>query len=146
MPGTTPPYEDDNVFAKILKGEIPSEKLFEDETAIAIMDVMPQSKGHFLIIPKAPSRNILDASDETLQAVMPLVARLARAAKAAFSADGVRIAQFNEEPAGQTVFHLHFHVIPMYEGVALKRHAFGDVPMETIREDAAAIRAELAKG
>ncbi|NDW04218.1 HIT family protein [Jiella pacifica] len=146
MPATTPAYEDDNVFAKILKGEIPSEKLFEDETAIAIMDVMPQSKGHFLIIPKAPSRNILDASDETLQAVMPLVARLARAAKAAFSADGVRIAQFNEEPAGQTVFHLHFHVIPVYAGVELKRHAFGDVPMETIKEHAEAIRAALAKG
>ena len=146
MPGTTPPYEDDNLFAKIFKGEIPSEKVFENEAAIAIMDVMPQSKGHFLVIPKAPSRNLLDASDATLQAVMPLVAKLARAAKAAFSADGVRIAQFNEETAGQTVFHLHFHVIPMYEGVELKRHAFGDVPRETIKAHAEVIRAELAKG
>ncbi|TFF25680.1 HIT domain-containing protein [Jiella endophytica] len=141
-----PSYDDSNIFAKILKGEIPSETLFEDDVAIAIMDVMPQSKGHCLVIPKAPSRNILDAFDETLQAVMPLVARLARAAKAAFSADGVRVAQFNEEPAGQTVFHLHFHVIPIYEGVELKRHAFGDVPMDTIKEHAEAIRAELAKG
>ncbi len=144
MTAATPAYEDDNVFAKILKGEIPSEKIFEDDTALAIMDVMPQSKGHFLVIPKAPSRNLLDASDETLQAVMPLIARLARAAKAAFSADGVRVAQFNEEPAGQTVFHLHFHVIPMYEGVDLKRHAFGDVPIETIKEHAEVMRAELA--
>ncbi len=144
MTAATPAYEDDNVFAKILKGEIPSEKIYEDDTALAIMDVMPQSKGHFLVIPKAPSRNLLDASDETLQAVLPLIARLARAAKAAFSADGVRVAQFNEEPAGQTVFHLHFHVIPMYEGVDLKRHAFGDVPMETIKEHAEVMRAELA--
>ncbi|WAP67294.1 HIT family protein [Jiella pelagia] len=146
MTTATPAYEDGNIFAKILKGEIPGEKLFEDETAIAIMDVMPQAKGHCLVIPKAPSRNILDAKDETLAAVMPVVARLARAAKAAFSADGVRVTQFNEEPAGQTVFHLHFHVIPMYEGVELKRHAFGDVPMETIKEHAEAIRAALAKG
>lgn len=141
----TPAYDDDNVFSKILKGEIPSEKLYEDDGALAIMDVLPQSKGHCLVIPKAPSRNILDASDETLQAVIPLVARLARAAKAAFAADGVRVTQFNEEPAGQTVFHLHFHVIPIYEGVALKRHAFGDVPMETIKKHAEAIRAALAK-
>ncbi|MBP0615437.1 HIT family protein [Jiella mangrovi] len=146
MTADTTAYEDDNVFAKIIKGEIPSEKLFEDDVAIAIMDVMPQSKGHCLVIPKAPSRNILDVSDATLQAVMPLVARLARAAKAAFAADGVRVAQFNEEPAGQTVFHLHFHVIPIFEGVELKRHAFGDVPMETIKAHAEAIRAELAKG
>ncbi|MCE7027316.1 HIT family protein [Jiella avicenniae] len=146
MTPATPAYEDDNVFAKILKGEIPSEKLFEDDVAVAIMDVMPQSKGHCLVVPKAPSRNLLDASDETLEAVMPRVARLARAAKEAFSADGVRVAQFNEEPAGQTVFHLHFHVIPMYRGVELKRHAFGDVPMETIKEHAEAIRAALAKG
>ncbi|MBO0905097.1 HIT family protein [Jiella sonneratiae] len=145
MTTASPAYEGDNVFAKILKGEIPSEKLFEDAVALAIMDVMPQSKGHCLVIPKAPSRNILDASDATLQAVMPRVARLARAAKAAFAADGVRVAQFNEEPAGQTVFHLHFHVIPIYAGVELKRHAFGEVPMETIREHAEAIRRELAK-
>ncbi|ORE98090.1 HIT domain-containing protein [Aurantimonas sp. 22II-16-19i] len=146
MTTALPPYEDGNLFAKILKGEIPSEKLFETDVALAIMDVMPQSKGHCLVIPKAPARNLLDASDETLQAVMPQVAKLARAAKAAFSADGVRIAQFNEEAAGQTVFHLHFHVIPMYQGVELTRHAFGDVPMATLKDHAEAIRAELAKG
>ena len=106
MSAQTPAYEDDNIFAKIIKGEIPSEKLFEDDSAIAIMDVMPQSKGHMLVIPKAPSRNMLDASDETLQGVIPLVAKLARAAKAAFSSDGVQIVQFNEASAGQTVFQI----------------------------------------
>ncbi|MBO0662234.1 HIT domain-containing protein [Jiella sp. MQZ9-1] len=146
MSSATPAYDDANIFAKILKGEIPSEPLFETDAAVAIMDIMPQSKGHCLVIPRAASRNLLDATDETLATVMPLVAKLARAAKAAFGADGVRIAQFNEELAGQTVFHLHFHVIPVYAGVALKQHAMGEVPMATIKAHAEAIRAELAKG
>lgn len=136
-------YDPNNVFAKILRGEIPSQKLIETDTAIAIMDVMPQSKGHCLVIPKAPSRNLLDASDATLEAVMPLVARLARAAKAAFSADGVVITQFNEAPAGQTVFHLHIHIIPRYEGVELQRHSGGMADPAHLAEEAAAIRAAL---
>ncbi|MCD1642555.1 HIT family protein [Aurantimonas coralicida] len=136
-------YDDGNIFAKILRGEIPSQKLYEDETALAIMDVMPESKGHCLVIPKAPSRNILDAADETLGAVMPVVAKLARAVKKAFDADGVRIAQFNETAGGQTVFHLHFHVLPVYAGVPLKKHSDGMADPDMLAEHAALIRAAL---
>ncbi|RYE61302.1 MAG: HIT family protein [Oxalobacteraceae bacterium] len=90
-----------------------------------MLDIFPQSKGHALVIPKAPSRNLLDADPSALAAVIPLVQRVARAVQSATKADGIRIAQFNEAPAGQTVFHLHFHVIPAYEGVALGAHATG---------------------
>lgn len=136
-------YDDGNIFARILRGELPSQTLYEDEVAIAIMDVMPESKGHCLVIPKAPSRNLLDAADETLTGVMPVVAKLARAVKKAFDADGVRIAQFNETPAGQTVFHLHFHVVPIYDGVPLKRHARGMLDQAVLAEQANRIRAAL---
>jgi histidine triad (HIT) family protein len=136
-------YDPNNIFAKILRGEIPSQKLIETDVAIANMDVMPQSKGHCLLIPKAPSRNLLDASDATLRDLMPLVARLSRAVQKAFSADGVFVAQFNEAPAGQTVFHLHIHVIPRYAGVELDRHSGGMADPAVIAEHAAAIRAAL---
>ncbi|MBC8130230.1 MAG: HIT family protein [Rhizobiaceae bacterium] len=136
-------YDPANIFAKILRGEIPSHRLHEDETAIVIMDVMPQSKGHCLVIPKAPSRNLLDVSDQTLVSIMPLVSRLARAAKAAFSADGVQIVQFNEAPAGQTVFHLHFHVSPRYAGVDLVPHSGKMADGAMLAEQADAIRAAL---
>ena len=136
-------YDPQNIFGKILRGEIPSQKLYEDETAIAIMDVMPQSKGHLLVIPKTPSRNLLDAEDATLSAVMPVVAKLARAVKQAFAADGVVVTQFNEAPAGQTVFHLHVHVIPRYEGVALVPHSGGMADNAVLGEQAALIRAAL---
>lgn len=136
-------YDETNIFAKILRGEIPAETLFETEDAIAIMDVMPQSKGHCLVLPKAASRNLLDAEDETLAKIMPQVKRLARAVKAAFSADGVSIAQFSEATAGQTVFHLHFHVVPHYEGVRLNRHVEAMADRALLAEHAAAIRAAL---
>ena len=136
-------YDDGNIFAKILRCEIPSLKLYEDDTAIAIMDIMPESKGHCLVIPKAPSRNLLDADDATLAATMPVVARLARAARKAFGADGVRIAQFNEESAGQTVFHLHFHVVPVYAGVPLARHGGSSTPRVELEAQAEAIRAAI---
>ena len=118
-------YDPANIFAKILKGELPCHKVYEDETALVMMDIFPQSRGHTLILPKAASRNLLDADPATLSAVMPLVQRVTRAVKAATNADGVRLAQFNEAPAGQTVFHLHFHVIPVYEGVPLGAHGGG---------------------
>lgn len=116
-------YESDNIFAKILQGSIPSTKIFETEEVLAIMDIMPQSKGHCLVIPKAPVRNLLDADPATLQAAIVQVARLAKAAKAAFEADGVVVSQFNEAAGGQTVFHLHFHVVPRYAGEEPKAHA-----------------------
>lgn len=116
-------YDDNNIFAKILRGEIPSHKVYEDEHSLAFMDVMPQAAGHALVIPKQGSRNILDADPETLSRLIPVVQKVAIAAKAAFSADGVTVVQFNEPAAGQTVYHLHFHVIPRMEGVALKPHS-----------------------
>ncbi|KAB0676676.1 HIT family protein [Aureimonas leprariae] len=139
----TTSYDPSNIFGKILRGEIPSEKLFETEDAIAIMDVMPQSKGHCLVIPKAPSRNLLDADDTALARTMPLVARLSRAVKQAFEADGVLVTQFNEAPAGQTVFHLHFHVIPRYAGVELVRHHDEMADPAMLKEQADRIRAAL---
>jgi histidine triad (HIT) family protein len=118
-------YEPDNIFAKILRGEIPCHKVHEDADALVMMDIFPQSRGHCLVIPKTPSRNLLDAQPETLAKLIPLVARVARAARTALAADGVRIAQFNEASAGQTVFHLHFHVIPAYDDREIGRHGQG---------------------
>ncbi|ANK72272.1 HIT family protein [Ensifer adhaerens] len=116
-------YDDNNIFAKILRGEIPSHRVYEDDATIAFMDVMPQAEGHLLVVPKSPSRNLLDADAATLPALIATVQKLAVAAKEAFDADGVTIMQFNEAPAGQSVFHLHFHVIPRQAGVPLKPHS-----------------------
>jgi len=115
-------YDPDNIFSKILKGEIPSHKVFEDDDTLAFMDVMPQSRGHTLVIPKTGSRNLLDADPQMLAGLIQKTQTVARAVKTAMDADGLRIVQFNEAPAGQTVFHLHFHIIPIYDGVPLKPH------------------------
>lgn len=134
-------YDPSNIFGKILRGEIPAHKVHEDEVALVMMDIFPQSRGHMLIIPKAASRNLLDADPAVLSAVMPLVQRVAKAVQAATGADGIRLAQFNEAPAGQTVFHLHFHVIPVYEGVELGRHGGGkadDAELAALARDIAA--------
>ncbi|MGI2032251.1 HIT family protein [Rhizobium panacihumi] len=116
-------YDDGNIFAKILRGEIPCHRVYEDADTLAFMDVMPQAPGHLLVIPKQPSRNMLDADPAVLAKTIAVVQKLAKAAKDAFDADGVFIAQFNEPAAGQTVFHLHFHIIPRHEGAALKPHS-----------------------
>ncbi len=118
-------YDPDNIFAKILAGAIPSHKVFDDGHVLAIMDVFPQSRGHVLVIPRAPSRGLLDARAETLAAIMPRLQKIAAATVEAMGADGFRLAQFNEAVAGQTVFHLHFHIIPAYEGEAIGKHAAG---------------------
>ncbi|MEF0943148.1 HIT family protein [Rhizobium sp. BR 362] len=116
-------YEPNNIFAKILKGEIPSYRVYEDEHTVAFMDVMPQAPGHTLVLPKSASRNILDADPSVLPHLITTVQKVAVAIQEAFDADGVYIAQFNEPAAGQTVFHLHFHIIPRHEGIALKPHS-----------------------
>lgn len=116
-------YDPNNIFAKIIKGEIPCHKVYEDADTLAFMDVMPQASGHTLIVPKTGSRNLLDADPAVLAKVMATTQKIARAALKAFNADGVRVMQFNEPAAGQTVFHLHVHVIPMIEGVPLKPHS-----------------------
>ncbi|WP_105382088.1 HIT family protein [Neorhizobium alkalisoli] len=116
-------YDTNNIFAKILRGEIPCHRIYEDDDTLAFMDVMPQSPGHLLVIPKTPSRNILDADPTVLSKLIPIVQKLAKAAKEAFEADGVTVIQFNEPASGQTVYHLHFHIIPRYEGLPLKPHS-----------------------
>ncbi|MBB4569677.1 HIT family protein [Rhizobium leucaenae] len=116
-------YDPNNIFAKILKGEIPSYRIYEDEHTVAFMDVMPQAPGHTLVLPKAASRNLLDADPSVLPHLITTVQKVAVAIQEAFEADGVYIAQFNEPAAGQTVFHLHFHIIPRHEGIALKPHS-----------------------
>lgn len=116
-------YDSDNVFAKILRGEIPAHKVLEDDDVIVLMDVMPQGPGHTLVVPKTASRNLLDADPAVLAKLLPVVQRVARAVKAAFAADGVSVFQYNEAAGGQSVFHLHIHVVPRFEGVPLKPHS-----------------------
>ncbi len=140
---TSPAYDPNNIFAKILKGDIPSVKLYEDDDTLAFMDVMPQATGHLLVIPKTASRNILDADPQVLARTIPIVQKLAIAAKEAFDADGVSVAQFNELAAGQTIFHLHFHIIPRHEGVPLKPHSGRMDDIEVLKANAEKIKAAL---
>ncbi|MBB4215512.1 HIT family protein [Rhizobium anhuiense] len=137
-------YDDNNIFAKILRGEIPSHRIYEDAHTIAFMDVMPQAPGHVLVVPKPASRNILDADPATLAHAISVVQKVAIAVKDVFDADGVFIAQFNEPAAGQTVFHLHFHVIPRHEGAALKSHSGKMEDGAMLAAHAEKIRAALA--
>lgn len=137
-------YDTNNIFAKILRGEIPSHRVYEDEHTVAFMDVMPQASGHTLVIPKAPSRNILDADPETLARLLPVVQKVAVAAKEAFEADGVTVIQFNEPAAGQTVYHLHFHIIPRIEGTALKPHSGTMEDQDILAANAEKLRQALA--
>ncbi len=137
-------YDANNIFAKILRGEIPSHKVYEDPDALVIMDAMPQSPGHTLIIPKAPSRNLLDADPEILARLAPLVQKIMRAVKEAFAADGVTLVQFNEPASGQTVFHLHFHVIPRIEGTPLKPHTGAMEESDVLAANAEKVRKVLA--
>lgn len=119
-------YEDGNIFAKILRGEMPSAKVFEDGHVYAFMDVFPQAKGHTLVIPKhSRARNLLEVEPEVLAPLMLGVQRVTRAVRAALNPDGIVVTQFNGAPAGQTIFHLHFHIIPRWDGVALGRHGEG---------------------
>ena len=133
-------YDDGNIFAKILRGEIPSHKVYENDDFIAFMDVMPQAPGHTLVVPKAPSRNLLDADADMLEKLMPFTQRIARAVKTAFDADGISIMQFNEAAGGQTVFHLHVHIIPRHDGIPLKRHEGGMEKGEVLMANAEKIR------
>ncbi|MDP2733587.1 MAG: HIT family protein [Hoeflea sp.] len=140
---TAPSYDDSNVFARILRGELPAERLYEDDETLAIMDIMPRGPGHCLVIPKAASRNILDVEAGSLAAVMATTQKMARAVIKAFDADGVTIQQFNEPAGGQVVFHLHVHVIPRFDGVAMKPHTGAMEDMGVIKANAEKIRAAL---
>ena len=119
-------YDQNNIFARILREEIPCVKVYETVHTLAFMDVMPMSPGHTLVIPKSPARNILDVDPDVLAILIQDVQHVAQAAKRAFDAEGVLIQQFNGSASGQTVFHLHFHVVPRWAELPLKRHADGD--------------------
>jgi histidine triad (HIT) family protein len=136
-------YDTNNIFAKILRGEIPCHKIYEDDHTLAFMDVMPQVDGHCLVVPKIGSRNLLDADPAVLAHVMATVQKVSRAAMKAFDADGVQVRQYNEEAAGQTVFHLHFHVLPMKVGVGLKQHTGKMADHAVLAGHAIRIRAAL---
>ncbi|MGX1308290.1 histidine triad (HIT) family protein [Amorphus suaedae] len=143
---TTVPYDDQNVFAKILRGEMPAMKVYEDDRTFAFMDIMPRSDGHCLVIPKAASRNILDIAPEDLTATMATAQRLARAAKQAFQADGVTVQHFCEPAGGQVVFHTHVHILPRYEGVALRPHTGEMADKDMLTAQAEKLKAALAAG
>ena len=136
-------YDPDNIFAKIIRGEIPSHKVYEDDKTLAIMDIMPRTEGHTLVIPKAASRNMLDIGEDDLCALMTTVQKIARAVKKAYEADGVLIQQFNEPAAGQVIFHTHVHVLPRFEGAPLKPHTGEMADNDALAESAEKIRAAL---
>ena len=137
-------YDPDNVFAKILNGEFPCHKVHEDEATLVIMDIMPRGDGHVLVIPKAPSRNILDIEGSDLAALYAMVQRVARAAIRAFGAEGVTVQQFNEPAGGQVVFHSHVHVIPRHAGIPLKAHTGERADDAVLAAQAAKLSAALA--
>jgi histidine triad (HIT) family protein len=136
-------YDPDNVFAKILRGELPCTKVYEDERTFAFMDIMPRADGHVLVIPKNPARTLLDVAPDDLAAVFGTVQKLAGAVKTAMKADGITIQQFNEPAGGQVVFHMHVHVLPRHDGVPLRPHTGQMAPGEALEVYAAWIRATL---
>lgn len=137
-------YDPNNIFAKILRGEIPCHKVYEDADTIAFMDVMPQAPGHTLVVPKAASRNLLDADPAALAKLIGVVQKLAIAVKSACNADGLSIMQYNEPAGGQSVFHLHFHVIPRMDGVPLRPHSGKMEDGAVLARHAEAIRKAVA--
>ncbi|MBI1199748.1 MAG: HIT domain-containing protein [Phenylobacterium sp.] len=139
-------YDDGNIFAKILRGEMPAARVFEDEHVYAFMDVFPQGRGHTLVIPKhSTARNFLDEEPERVAVLFQGVQRVAKAVRAAFNPDGLTIMQFNGAPAGQTVYHLHVHIIPRWEGVPLGRHAGGAMAdMDELKDLAEQIAAKIS--
>jgi histidine triad (HIT) family protein len=140
----TETYDDQNVFAKILRGDMPCFKLYEDDETFAFMDIMPRADGHCLVIPKKPARNVLDVDPDSLAAVMRTVQLLSRAVMKAFAADGVTIQQFNESAGGQVVFHLHVHVLPRHAGVPLRPHSGEMADKAVLEANAQKIEAALA--
>jgi histidine triad (HIT) family protein len=139
-----PAYDQTNIFAKILRGEIPCHKVYEDEKSLAFLDIMPRAPGHVLVIPKAPARNILDITPDDLAHVMKIAQRVAKVSVDVFGADGVTLQQFSESAGGQVVFHLHVHVIPRKEGIAMKPPASVKEAPDVLKEQAARLAAALA--
>lgn len=136
-------YDINNVFARILRGEIPAHKVFEDERTVAFMDVMPQADGHTLVIPRYPAENLFDLPAEYLEATIRTTQRVARAVRKAFDAPGIMIAQLNGPTAGQSVFHIHFHIVPRHAGIDLRFHAREMADPARLAEHAQRVRAAL---
>ena len=141
-----PDYDPNNIFAKILRGDLPSYKVYEDDKALAFLDIMPRMPGHALVLPKASARNILDVAPADLAHVMTVVQKVAKAAMKVFSADGITLQQFNEGAGGQVVFHLHVHIIPRKQGVAMKPPASEKEKPEVLAENAKKLAAAIAAG
>jgi histidine triad (HIT) family protein len=139
-----PAYDSNNIFAKILRGEIPCHKVYEDGRALAFLDIMPRAPGHTLVIPKAPARNILDVAPDDFVHVMTIAQRVAKVSVDVFGADGVTLQQFSEPAGGQIVFHLHVHVIPRKDGIALKPPATYKEAPDVLKDQAAKLAAALA--
>jgi histidine triad (HIT) family protein len=136
-------YDTNNIFAKIIRGEIPAFKVYEDARTLGFMDVMPQASGHTLVIPKTQARNFFDIEADALAALIKSTQHVAKAVQKAFKPDGMRIIQFNEPAAGQTVFHIHFHIVPCYEGDTLKGHSRDMADKAVLAEHAERIKREL---
>jgi histidine triad (HIT) family protein len=139
-----PAYDPNNIFAKVLRGELPSYKVYEDDKAFAFLDIMPRAPGHTLVLPKAAARNILDVSADDFAHVAKVAQKVAKAAMTAFAADGVTIQQFNEGAGGQVVFHLHVHVIPRKTGTPMKPPASEKGKPDVLAENARKLAAALA--
>lgn len=137
-------YDDNNIFARILRGEVPAYKVHEDAATLAFMDVMPQSDGHTLVIPKSPAENLFDLDPTALAPLMKTTQRVARAIRLAFKPDGMTLMQFNGAAAGQTVFHVHMHIVPRYAGQELRSHSRQMADSALLAEHARRIREALA--
>ncbi|MBX9828122.1 MAG: HIT family protein [Xanthobacteraceae bacterium] len=138
-----PAYDPQNIFAKILRGELPCHKVYEDDKVFAFLDIMPRAPGHTLVLPKSAARNVLDVEPDDLAAVAKAAQKIAQAAMKVFSADGITIQQFNEGAGGQVVFHLHVHVIPRKAGVAMKPAASEKEKSEVLSDHALKLAAAL---
>ncbi|MGD9802161.1 MAG: HIT family protein [Hyphomicrobiaceae bacterium] len=136
-------YDETNIFARILRGELPAHKVYENADTLAFMDIMPRCEGHALVIPKTPARTILDANPAQLAACLATVQKIARAQIKAFGAQGITIQQFNEPAGGQVVFHLHFHVLPRWDGQPLKPHTGQMEKPDVLAAAAAKLKAAL---
>lgn len=139
-----PSYDSNNIFAKILRGELPCYKVYEDDKAIAFLDIMPRAPGHTLVLPKAPARNLLDIGADDLAHVAKVAQKVAKAGMTALGADGITVQQFNEGPGGQVVFHLHIHVIPRKSGVPMKPPASEKEKPDVLADIAKKLSAALA--
>ena len=138
-----PAYDSNNPFARILRGEFPCYKVYEDDRTLAFLDIMPRAPGHTLVIPKAPARNILDIAPEDFADVARSAHKIARAAMTAFQADGITVQQFSEPAGGQVVFHLHMHVMPRHDGVALLPPASRKEDVKVLEDNATKLIAAL---